>query len=134
MDLLAANHEVTGNCAAEFPCDPASLDALVLSHAHIDHIGRVPLLVARGFRGPIWAQEASAELLPIMLLDSASLQESEAERFNRKRKPHEPEMVPLYTREDVQAALEQVKVLPYHGRTEILPGIEIGVGGRPLRV
>ena len=75
---------------AEFPTDPATLDALVLSHAHIDHVGRVPLLVARGFRGTIWAQEATAELLPIMLLDSASLQESEAERFNRKRKPHEP--------------------------------------------
>lgn len=110
---------------AEFPVDPATLDALVLSHAHIDHVGRVPLLVARGFRGAIWAQEATAELLPIMLLDSASLQESEAERFNRKRKPHEPEMVPLYTREDVQAALAQVKVMPYHVRTDILPGIEI---------
>ena len=110
---------------AEFPCDPASLDALVLSHAHIDHVGRVPLLVARGFRGPIWAQQATAELLPIMLLDSASLQESEAERFNRKRRPHEPQMQPLYTREDVQAALKQVKVLPYHARTEIVPGVEV---------
>ena len=110
---------------AGFPTDPATLDALVLSHAHIDHVGRVPLLVARGFRGTIWAQEATAELLPIMLLDSASLQESEAERFNRKRKPHEPAMVPLYTREDVQMALDQVKVVPYHARTEILPGIEI---------
>ena len=110
---------------AGFPCDPATLDALVLSHAHIDHVGRVPLLVARGFRGPIWAQAATAELLPIMLLDSASLQESEAERFNRKRRPNQPEMQPLYTREDVQAALELVKPLPYHARTEILPGIEI---------
>ncbi len=110
---------------ADFPCDPPALDALVLSHAHIDHVGRVPLLVARGFRGPIWTQEATAELLPIMLLDSASLQESEAERFNRKRRPHEPEMAPLYTREDVQAALRQVRVLPYHARTEIVPGVEI---------
>ena len=110
---------------AGFPTDPATLDALVLSHAHIDHVGSVPLLVARGFRSTIWAQEATAELLPIMLLDSASLQESEAERFNRKRKPHEPAMVPLYTREDVQMALDQVKVVPYHARTEILPGIEI---------
>ena len=96
---------------AEFPCDPATLDALVLSHAHIDHVGRVPLLVARGFRGPIWAQEATAELLPIMLLDSASLQESEAERFNRRRKPHEPEIQPLYTREDVAATLKLLRPL-----------------------
>ena len=86
---------------ADFPFDPATLDALVISHAHIDHIGRVPLLVKRGFRGPIWAQAATAELLPIMLLDSASLQESEAERFNRKRGANVPEMQPLYTREDV---------------------------------
>ena len=110
---------------AEFPCDPATLDALVLSHAHIDHVGRVPLLVARGFRGPIWAQEATAELLPIMLLDSASLQESEAERFNRRRKPHEPEIQPLYTREDVAATLKLLRPLQYHARIEILPGIEI---------
>ena len=110
---------------AEFPCDPTTLDALVLSHAHIDHVGRVPLLVARGFRGPIWAQEATAELLPIMLLDSASLQESEAERFNRRRKPHEPEIQPLYTREDVAATLKLLRPLQYHARIEILPGIEI---------
>ena len=110
---------------AGFPFDPASLDALVISHAHIDHIGRVPLLVKRGFRGPIWAQAATAELLPIMLMDSASLQESEAERFNRRRRAGEPDMLPLYTREDVQATLEQVRTLPYHARSEILPGVEI---------
>lgn len=110
---------------ADFPFDPATLDALVISHAHIDHIGRVPLLVKRGFRGPIWAQAATAELLPIMLLDSASLQESEAERFNRKRGANVPEMQPLYTREDVEATLAQVRTLPYHARTEILPGVEI---------
>lgn len=110
---------------ADFPFDPATLGALVISHAHIDHIGRVPLLVKRGFRGPIWAQAATAELLPIMLLDSASLQESEAERFNRKRGANVPEMRPLYTREDVEATLAQVRTLPYHARTEILPGVEI---------
>ena len=123
--MVQGSPEAEARNLEPFPFDVASLDALVLSHAHIDHIGRVPLLVKRGFRGPIFAQEATAELLPIMLLDSASLQESEAERFNRKRRDGEPEMLPLYTRADVEAALEQVRTVRYHARTEILPGIEI---------
>src|SRR4249919_237093 len=63
--------------AAPFPFDPATLDAVVVSHAHIDHTGRLPLLVARGFKGTIFTQEATADLLPIMLLDAASLQASD---------------------------------------------------------
>lgn len=68
-----------------FAFDPAGIDALVLSHAHIDHIGRVPLLVKRGFKGPIFAQAATCDLLPVMLLDAASLAESVADRANRER-------------------------------------------------
>ena len=108
-----------------FPFDPASIDALVISHAHIDHIGRLPLLVKRGFRGTIWAQKATAELMPIMLMDSASLAESDAERFNRKRAHGEPEQLPLYTKDDVSAAIAQLRTLPYDTRTSILDGIEI---------
>ena len=65
--------EMEASNADPFPFDVATIDALVVSHAHIDHIGRIPLLVARGFRGPIYAQQATAELMPIMMLDSASL-------------------------------------------------------------
>lgn len=111
--------------AADFPFDAATLDAVVISHAHIDHIGRLPLLVARGFRGPVYAQEATADLMPIMLLDSASLQESEAERFNRRRRGGEPEMLPLYSRADVEATLELLRTLPYHVRDTIASGIDI---------
>ncbi|HEY5850361.1 MAG TPA: MBL fold metallo-hydrolase [Lysobacter sp.] len=112
------NHE-------SFPFDPAALDALLISHAHIDHIGRVPLLVRRGFKGPIYAQEATAELMPVMLLDAASIQEGDAERANRHRRQGEPEVLPLYTREDVHAAMAQVRKLPYDQRSELLPGIDL---------
>jgi metallo-beta-lactamase family protein len=97
----------------------------VISHAHIDHIGRVPLLVQRGFRGPIYAQAATADLMPIMLLDAASIAEGDAERANRHRGDGEPEAVPLYTSHDVAAALKQLRVLPYDSRETILPGIDI---------
>jgi metallo-beta-lactamase family protein len=117
-ELEAANAE-------PFPFDPATLDALVVSHAHIDHIGRIPQLVARGFRGPIFAQEATAELMPIMLLDAASLAENDAERANRKRKRGQPEAMPLFTRDDVEEAMGQVRTLRYGKRTAILTGVDI---------
>ena len=78
--MLQGGRALEARNSDPFPFDPAGLDALVLSHAHIDHIGRVPQLVARGFRGPVFLQAASADLLPIMLEDAASLAESEAER------------------------------------------------------
>ncbi|MEI2456014.1 MBL fold metallo-hydrolase [Lysobacter firmicutimachus] len=108
-----------------FGFEPTALDALVISHAHIDHIGRVPLLVRRGFRGPIYAQAATAELMRIMLLDAASISESEAERSNRRRGDGEPEALPLYTRDDVEASLRQVRPLAYDARETILPGVDI---------
>ena len=110
-----------------FPFDPATLDAVVLSHAHIDHVGRIPLLVKRGFRGPIHTQAASAELLPIMLLDAASLAESEAVRAQRRQRPGAPPVMPLYRREDVHEALERVVPMAYDDRTEILPGVDIAL-------
>ena len=104
--MSQGSREMEAANADPFPFDVASIDALVISHAHIDHIGRLPLLVKRGFRGPIFAQRATADLMPIMLMDSASLAESEAERFNRRRAHGEAEMQPLYTREDVADAME----------------------------
>jgi len=123
--LHQGSPETEARNADPFPFDVSTLDALVISHAHIDHIGRVPLLVKRGFRGPIYAQAATADLMPVMLLDSASLAESDAERTNRHRRDGEPEVQPLYTRDDVQAAMAQVQALPYDKRTTILPGIDI---------
>lgn len=123
--LIQGSPEAEARNLEAFPFDPASIDALVLSHAHIDHIGRVPLLVQRGFRGPIYAQLATADLMPIMLMDSASIAESEAERANRHRRRGEPVAVPLYTQEDVTDTLRQVRALAYEHPTELLPGIEL---------
>ena len=117
--------EMEASNADPFPFDVATIDALVVSHAHIDHIGRIPLLVARGFRGPIYAQQATAELMPIMLLDSASLAESDAERSNRRRRDGEADVLPLYTKDDVNTALAQVRALPYDARESVFDGIDI---------
>ncbi|MEH6422198.1 MBL fold metallo-hydrolase [Pseudomonas sp. CGJS7] len=123
--MIQGSPEAERRNADPFAFDAAGLDALVISHAHIDHIGRVPLLVKRGFRGAIHAQQATADLMRIMLLDSASIAESEAERDNRKRPHGQAESVPLYTREDVEATMQRVQALPYDSRREILPGVEI---------
>lgn len=96
-----------------------------MSHAHIDHIGRVPLLIKRGFKGPFFAEAATCDLLPIMLLDAASLAEHAADFDNRERNPDEPEVQPLYTRDDVAAAQELLRPLPYESATEILPGLSL---------
>ena len=117
-------HAETRN-VEDFPFDVNALDALVISHAHIDHIGRVPLLVKRGFAGPIYAQVATADLMPIMLLDAASLSEQDALHANENRAAGEPDVVPLYTREDVDAAMRLVKPLPYETRTTVLPGVDV---------
>jgi len=123
--MCQGSAEMEASNADPFPFDVAGIDALVVSHAHIDHIGRVPLLVKRGFRGPIYAQRATADLMPIMLLDSASLAEGDAERFNRRRAHGEAEMQPLYTRDDVADAMALVRALPYDEREGILDGVEI---------
>jgi metallo-beta-lactamase family protein len=125
--MQQGSREMEAANAAAFPFDVASVDAVVLSHAHIDHIGRVPLLVKRGYRGPIFTQQASADLLPIMLMDAASIAEGDAERFNRKRAAGEKELVPLYTRDDVKAVLELVQPLAYDTRTAILQGIDLNL-------
>ncbi|WP_256646701.1 MBL fold metallo-hydrolase RNA specificity domain-containing protein [Thermomonas paludicola] len=123
--LIQGSPEAEARNFAAFPFDAASIDALVLSHGHIDHVGRVPRLVMAGFRGPIYTQRATADLLPIMLMDSASLQENEAERSNRKRRPGQPRAMPLYTRDDVREALTQLRPLEYDAHTQVFPGAEI---------
>ncbi|GAA5080045.1 MBL fold metallo-hydrolase [Lysobacter panacisoli] len=123
--MIQGSPEAERRNSEPFPFEPAAIDALVISHAHIDHIGRVPLLVKRGFAGPIYAQQATADLMPIMLLDAASISEGDAERFNRHRRAGEPEHQPLYTRDDVHAAMARVQPLPYDTRTTIQPGVEI---------
>lgn len=113
-----------------FEFDINTIDAVVLSHAHIDHCGRLPVLVKRGYRGPIYTQRATADLLRIMLEDAAFLAEMDAERdkkYNRKGKNggnnngHDP----LFTRRDVGQVLRLVKAIDYDTPREILPGITV---------
>ena len=109
-----------------FPFAAAQIDAVVLSHAHIDHSGRLPLLIHRGYGGPIYVQETTARFCDIMLRDSARLAEGDAERENRKRERKDQALVkPLYTIGEVEQTLRQFITLPYLERREILPGIAI---------
>jgi metallo-beta-lactamase family protein len=94
--------EDEGNRAA-FPFDPHSLDAVVVSHAHIDHTGLLPKLAAAGYRGPIFATDATSELMELMLLDSAFIQEKDAEWENKWRaRKGKPAIRPLYTTADAE--------------------------------
>ena len=109
-----------------FPFDPASIDAVVLSHAHIDHSGRLPMLVKAGFSGPIYTHRASRDLCRIMLKDSAFLNEKDIEWENRKRlrkglKPVEA----LYTVEDARRAMARFKGLVYQKKVRILPDVTL---------
>ena len=94
---------------AKFPVNPSDIDAVVLTHAHIDHTGYLPLLVREGFRGPVYCTPATRELCGIMLPDSGRLQEEDAEHANRhKFSKHHP-AVPLYTEADAIRALDQLE-------------------------
>lgn len=109
-----------------FPFDPASVDILVLSHAHIDHSGNIPNLVKHGFTGDIYCTYATRDLCAVMLLDSAHIQESDAEFVNRKRarKGQEP-IEPLYTEADAEAALNGFIGIAYDRPKRIAPGITL---------
>jgi metallo-beta-lactamase family protein len=102
--------------------DPASVEALVLTHTHLDHIGRVPRLVKQGFRGTIYCTPATRELAEILLLDAAHLQEEDAGYLNRKRlTKHEPAL-PLFDAADVAAALERFEAVPLGVSRELAGG------------
>jgi metallo-beta-lactamase family protein len=110
--------------ARPFPFDPGSLDAVVISHAHIDHSGLLPRLAATGYRGPIFATEATCELMNLMLLDSAHLQENDAEWENKWRaRLGKPPVQPLYTTADAEKALSRCRPQPYGNALEVAPGV-----------
>ena len=104
----------------ELPFAPAMVDAVILTHAHIDHSGRLPLLAKLGYSGPIYSTAATFSLATIMLEDSAHIQESEAEWKTRKRKRHGEDAVePLYTAEDAERALELFHSVSYGERVDL---------------
>lgn len=109
-----------------FPFDPKSIDAVVLSHAHIDHSGRIPLLVKSGFQGPVYTQHACRDLCRIMLKDAAYINEKDVEWENRKRERKGLALVePLYTTQDAAIAMRRFKGVAYGKKLDILPGITI---------
>lgn len=153
LEFLGAAREVTGSCclvtvggrrvlvdcglvqggrdeaernAAAFPFTPSSIDAVVLTHAHLDHSGRLPLLLKRGFRGPVYTHAATAELCAIMLEDAAGILAHEAEWTNRKRerKGLAP-LEPLYDRDDALAVVERMRPLAFGEALDILPGVRV---------
>ena len=114
--MIQGSREDEARNQQEFPFDVESIDAVVLSHAHIDHSGRLPLLVKRGFNGPVYAQHATVDLCEVLLLDSAYLQQSMARR---------EQITPLYSTDDARRTLTLLKGIRYQQASEILPGIEL---------
>lgn len=107
-----------------FPFDPSTIDAVVLSHAHIDHSGNLPTLVSQGFNGPIYCTPATGSLCNVMLKDSAYIQEKDAEFINKRhRKKHLPLVSPLYTEDDVLDTVALFEERPYSTVFDVLDGI-----------
>ncbi len=106
------------------PFDPREIDAVVLSHAHLDHCGWLPVLVRQGFRGPIYSAPATRELAQVLLLDAAHLQEEDARRANRYGYSRHAKALPLFTRADVRATLARFKPLR-EGQTARIDGLGV---------
>ena len=150
LTFLGANHEVTGSCTLlqacgknilvdcgmeqgidiyenqPLPIVPGEVDAILLTHAHMDHAGRIPLMYKQGFRGPIYCTTASIQLCMVMLEDSAHIQEMEAEWKNRKaQRAGAPMVEPMYTIEDAQKVMAQFEDCKYGKLKEIAPDIQV---------
>jgi metallo-beta-lactamase family protein len=110
------------------PIDVGKLDAVVVTHAHLDHIGRIPLLTKNGYSNPIYATEATIEILHLVLMDSVKVQAHDLKRDNRKRlRTGQQPVIPAYSEEDVVKVLDLMSRVPYDQRFEIAPGCQLRV-------
>ena len=114
-----------GATGSRWPVDPASLDAVVLTHAHLDHCGYLPKLVRDGFRGPVVCTPQTAALAAIVLRDSAHLQEEDAEYANRAGFSRHRPALPLYGEADVDQTLPLLQPLAYERSRELRPGLSV---------
>jgi metallo-beta-lactamase family protein len=108
----------------QFPFRPRDLDAVLLSHAHIDHCGNLPNLVKQGFAGPIYCTPATRALAAVMLGDAAKIHEEDADYLNRRREKGQPEIEPLYEGRDVYRTLLRLRAVPYDTPFRVGPGLE----------
>lgn len=116
-DMMARNRK--------FSFDAKSLDAVILSHAHIDHSGNIPNLVKSGYKGDILCTPATRDLCGALLMDSGHIQEQNAIYANKFRRKGEPKAEPIYTQDDAQRSLRYFRGLDYHQRQEIVPGVTL---------
>jgi metallo-beta-lactamase family protein len=110
------------------PIDPREVSAVVLSHAHIDHSGALPMLIKKGYDGPIYATPATRDLCAVMLRDAAAIQAADARFLNRQAEKEgidEPRIEPLYDDEDVIEAISRFYSVPYHHGAPIAPGVRL---------
>jgi metallo-beta-lactamase family protein len=123
--LYQGDEELERNNWRIFRYKPHELDAVLLSHAHLDHTGLLPRLVAEGFEGPIYCSKASRGLVSLILQDAGELQEEQARYAVKKGYSRHPKPRPLYTAKDARQTLKLVQPLPFDQSREILPGIHV---------
>ena len=109
----------------EFPVDPAAIDAIVLTHAHLDHVGYLPRLVSQGYRGRVFCTPGTQDLCRLVLPDSARIQEEDARQANRHGYSKHRPALPLYTEEDAFRALTQMQPVGYHRPIEVAHGLTV---------